>query len=32
VRLRPGTLTNATALSKLTDTAYRDIKSRVENG
>jgi len=32
VKLRPGTLTNAAALSKLIDTAYWDIKSRVENG
>jgi hypothetical protein len=27
-----GTFTNAAALSKLIDTAYWDIKSRVENG
>jgi hypothetical protein len=38
VKLKPGTLTNAGALSKLAalsrliDTAYEDIKSRVENG
>jgi hypothetical protein len=32
VRLRPGRFTNAAALSKLIDTAYWDIKSRVENG
>ena len=32
VKLAPGTSTNAAALSKLIDTAYRDIKSRVENG
>jgi hypothetical protein len=32
VKLRPGTFTNAAALSKLIDTAYWDIKSRVENG
>jgi hypothetical protein len=32
VKLRPGTPTDAAALSKLIDTAYRDIKSRVENG
>ena len=31
VKLRPGTVTNAAALSKLIDTAYWDIKSRVEN-
>ncbi|MFY9935944.1 MAG: DUF1801 domain-containing protein [Silvibacterium sp.] len=32
VKLKPGTVTNAPALSKLIDTAYQDIKSRVENG
>jgi hypothetical protein len=32
VKLRPGTATNAAALSKLIDTAYSDIKARVENG
>ena len=32
VKLKPGTRTNDAALSKLIDTAYRDIKSRVENG
>ena len=32
VKLRPGTFTDAAALSKLIDTAYWDIKSRVENG
>jgi hypothetical protein len=32
VKLRPGTPINAAALSKLIDTAYSDIKSRVENG
>jgi hypothetical protein len=32
VKLKPGTFTNAAALSKLIDTAYWDIKSRVENG
>jgi hypothetical protein len=32
VKLRPGTFPNAAALSELIDTAYRDIKSRVENG
>ena len=32
VKLRPGTFTNAAALSKLIDAAYWDIKSRVENG
>ena len=32
VKLRPGTAANAAALSALIDTAYSDIKSRVENG
>ena len=32
VKLRPGTATNAAVLSKLIDTAYSDIKARVENG
>ncbi|MEO8126524.1 MAG: DUF1801 domain-containing protein [Bryobacteraceae bacterium] len=32
VKLRPGTATNATALMSLIDTAYLDIKERVENG
>jgi hypothetical protein len=32
VKLRPGTITDGAALSKLIDAAYRDIKSRVENG
>ena len=32
VKLRPGTITNAAALSRLIDAGYRDIKSRVENG
>ena len=32
VKLRPGTATSAAALSKLIDTAYSDIKARVENG
>jgi hypothetical protein len=32
VKLTPGTNTDAAALGKLIDTAYRDIKSRVENG
>ena len=32
VKLKPGTPTDAAALSKLIDTAYRDIKSRVEHG
>ena len=32
VKLRPGTVTNAAALSRLIDTAYSDIKARVENG
>jgi hypothetical protein len=31
VKLRPGTPTNAAALSRLIDTAYSDIKMRVEN-
>jgi hypothetical protein len=32
VKLRPGTATNSAALSRLIDTAYWDIKARVENG
>jgi hypothetical protein len=32
VKLKPGTTTNAAALSALIDAAYSDIKSRVENG
>jgi Domain of unknown function (DU1801) len=32
VKLTPGTATNAAALSRLIDTAYSDIKARVENG
>ena len=32
VKLRPGTAVNAAALSRLIDTAYLDIKARVENG
>ena len=32
VKLRPGTATNARALSTLIEEAYLDIKSRVENG
>jgi hypothetical protein len=32
VKLRPGTATNAAALSRLIDSAYSDIKARVENG
>jgi hypothetical protein len=32
VKLRPETATNAAALSTLIDTAYSDIKARVENG
>ena len=32
VKLKPGTATNAAALSRLIDTAYLDIKARVENG
>jgi|SRR5215471_12960884 len=32
VKLRPGTITNTTALGELIETAYADIKARVENG
>jgi len=32
VKLRPGTATNTAALGRLIDTAYSDIKARVENG
>jgi hypothetical protein len=32
VKLRPGTATNAAALSRLIETAYSDMKARVENG
>jgi hypothetical protein len=32
VKLRPGMPTDATALSKLIEMAYTDIKARVENG
>ena len=32
VKLRPGAATNAAALSRLIETAYADIKTRVENG
>jgi hypothetical protein len=32
VKLRPGTATNAAALSRLIDAAYLHIKARVENG
>ena len=32
VKLKPGTPTNAAALSTLIDAAYSDIKARVENG
>jgi hypothetical protein len=32
VKLRPGATTDTAALGKLIDAAYRDIKSRVENG
>ena len=32
VKLRPGTAVNTAALSRLIDTAYSDIKARVENG
>jgi hypothetical protein len=32
VKLRPGTATTAAALSRLIETAYSDIKGRIENG
>ena len=32
VKLRPGTPTNSAALRRLIETAYSDIKARVENG
>jgi hypothetical protein len=32
VKLKPGTATNAAALNGLIETAYSDIKARVENG
>jgi hypothetical protein len=32
VKLRPGSPTNDKALGRLIDTAYSDIKARVENG
>jgi len=32
VKLRPGTPSNAEALSRLIEAAYSDIKARVENG
>jgi hypothetical protein len=32
VKLRPGTATNSAALSTLIETAYSDIKARVEHG
>ncbi|HVM76460.1 MAG TPA: DUF1801 domain-containing protein [Candidatus Saccharimonadales bacterium] len=32
VKLKPGTPTNAAALSRLIEAAYSDIKARVENG
>ena len=32
VKLRPGTPTNEAALSRLIESAYEDIKSRVEHG
>ena len=32
VKLKPGTATNAAALSRLLETAYSDIKARVEHG
>ena len=32
VKLRPGTATDAASLKRLIETAYSDIKARVENG
>ena len=32
VKVRPGTATNVAALTTLIDTAYSDIKARLENG
>ena len=32
VKLRPGTVTDTAALNSLIETAYTDIKARVENG
>jgi len=32
VKLRPGTGTDTASLSRLIETAYSDIKARVENG
>jgi hypothetical protein len=32
VKLRPGTATNAAALSRLIHAAYSDIKARAEHG
>jgi hypothetical protein len=32
VKLTPGAATDAASLSKLVETAYSDIKARVENG
>jgi hypothetical protein len=32
VKLRPGTVTDAASLRRLIETAYSDIKARVENG
>jgi len=32
VKLKPGTATDAASLSRLIETAYSDIKARVENG
>jgi hypothetical protein len=32
VKLRPGAATNASALNRLIDMAYTDIKARVEHG
>jgi hypothetical protein len=32
VKLRPGMVTDAASLNRLIETAYSDIKARVENG
>jgi hypothetical protein len=32
VKLRPGTVTDASSVRRLIETAYSDIKARVENG
>src|SRR5437879_3151590 len=32
VKLRPGTITDAASLTRLIETAYADLKARVENG